>query len=278
MTAKDLKGQYEKAKAELTAYLTTLHNEDKIQFIGPHTSHLAYMYRENFKHFLAIMCMEASVYFMDGIQKIFEITDDCSCSMCDSLVTYRFEAGVFTALNTDCYEEREIRVEINVPSGKLMLVDWPMFGNEMLGHLDERKFSLNSQKGTDTRSLAYASENVLHFYVGNTCPSIYYNNNTVCIGVAEILDDDDDEIPLITNGEYVGHVCTDLWWVTGVDFNQYKDLVRKKLGPNSVKLLLEGCLKNENDYGVHVFDVTPGTYICTSNNKNGSMITMSFKK
>jgi hypothetical protein len=100
--------------------------------------------------------------------------------------------------------------EINIPSGRLVIAnDLREFFPKL-----EKTQSLNDNVGTRVRSLALASLNLAHGFVGNSCPGIF----RITPGLLEIGTDghlDTEEVP--HEGERLGYVCTDLWWYSLAD-------------------------------------------------------------
>jgi len=135
------------------------------------------------------------------------------------------------------------------------LVDWPKNGQEILENLDEDE-DINSFKGTVLRSKKYAQENIMHFFVGNSSPQVYYKDGLVYIG-QDGYDENDEEFLLMEEATENTSICTDLWWVTAFDVEIYRELIKKKFGENISEEFEEQFLQDE------YINVRPGVYKCT---------------
>lgn len=144
--------------------------------------------------------------------------------------------------------------DIAVPSGKLIFCDWPDEGRDVLERLEEQfnssSFDINNKKGCFQMSEAYSKYNIASFFVGNSCPGILQKGNTIYVESAFYEESDENaENPIYSNKEATlkGNVCTDLWWVTAFDLEEYNKLTGRKLTPK--------------ECGAHVtLDVEPGIY------------------
>lgn len=78
-------------------------------------------------------------------------------------------------------------------------------------------FDINYTKGIIECSEFYAKQGLLHGFVGNSCPRLYYSKEeeTILIGV----DYDEDDEPILPNESYkrLASVVTDLWWYSICD-------------------------------------------------------------
>lgn len=136
-----------------------------------------------------------------------------------------------------------VEVMIAVPSGMLVVANdlrdlWPEVQDD---------FNVNSSEGLKLTIEAYGKANLFHGYVGNSCPSVYKDGDTIHIGNNGHGDDVNwdkitDELP----GERVAGVCTDLWWYSICDYYEYikrggdpndKDveIVKVNPGPHTLK-------------------------------------------
>jgi hypothetical protein len=139
----------------------------------------------------------------------------------------------------------EIQVAINVPSGKLVfdndfrevfIPDWRETDN----------YDVNHRLGIKKTVEAYAKAGMFHPFVGNTCPGIWKESDTV-IRIANPSFDENDVCLNDIPGKEVGSVCTDLWWVCVADLGEYS----RRLGINNLP------------HDVDVVKVKPGRYIMT---------------
>lgn len=122
---------------------------------------------------------------------------------------------------------------LNVPSGKMVVANdlrrlFPIMGNYFIS------YSFNMLK----TSHKYASVGLAHAFVGNTCPGMYkVDKKTFAIG------NKGKQGNPIKGAKEVAGICTDLWWYSICDYDQY-------------------MLKNKNngDFGVQIVDCEPGYY------------------
>lgn len=157
---------------------------------------------------------------------------------------------------TNCIKVNEYSVDIDFPTGELLLSDWFQFGSEILDleSLDSG-LSINNKLGIKERTENYAKLNLLHMLVGNTSPYVYYKNNEVFIGINGI-DNNDNDILLCENGKLLTRIITDLWWVSIVDVKIYKELMIKKLGE-------EEAFKKFKELDICKYKIPKGKYRCT---------------
>jgi hypothetical protein len=100
--------------------------------------------------------------------------------------------------------------ELNVPSGTLVV------GNDFRGHFRILgDFDINGLEGTRKTIAAMAAIGCAHGYVGNSCPGVYQTRpDTFIIAVPG-----EEEEPV---GTQVASICTDLWWYSIVDYDEFK--------------------------------------------------------
>lgn len=105
---------------------------------------------------------------------------------------------------------------VTFPTGEVLVHDWFRFQEfaQKMATLDSEDPDINTIQGCVNRTLAYAAANVVSVSVGNSSPDVYRVGDAVCIGRASDLDE--TRIPANAANQ-VGHVTTDLWWVTMVD-------------------------------------------------------------
>jgi len=105
---------------------------------------------------------------------------------------------------------------INVSSGKLVIA------NDLREFLDvEEKFDCNTNPGTKAVTDAYAKQNMIHIYVGNSSPEVFQNGNTINIGCLS-----EDKKKPRDIGKRIGMVNTRLWWYSAMDLRLAKVLNR----------------------------------------------------
>lgn len=130
------------------------------------------------------------------------------------------------------YGGTHIQVAINIPSGKLA------FGNdfrEQFDPLDTFNYDVNADVGIKNTIEDYSKLNLAHGFVGNTCPRVYRNGDII-----HILDSSVEDAASVP-GEKVGSICTDLWWYSMADYEEY--------------------VAKGGDPDVDYIEVTPGRYV-----------------
>ena len=143
--------------------------------------------------------------------------------------------------------------ELNVPSGKIVVA------NDLrewfpLPEGDDDIPSINTILGCRLTSQAYAAVGMAHASVGNTCPGVYKLKD----GSFKIANEPPDEywdgkawVPYKRKpkfkGERVAGICTDLWWYSLCDLDEFNRRVEK----------FGGSLESAN---AEVIDVKPGVY------------------
>jgi hypothetical protein len=123
--------------------------------------------------------------------------------------------------STDCVSPRALRpfdVKLQVRSGKIV------FANDMRDFIGrearvkaENAGSIESVVGIKKVIKSFEKEGLVHFLVGNSCPSIYQRKD----GSLRVAPD------ALEGAKKVGWVCTDLWWVSAMDFNVAKILTKR---------------------------------------------------
>lgn len=139
------------------------------------------------------------------------------CSECGEYVSLETNGITMSVCQPcECPPEGPIEFELNVPSGELVYTDdlRPLF--DIVGDYD-----INWRLGLIKQSLAMAKIGCAHGFVGNSCPGVYRVNDTT-LAVASVPIDDDADEPINPPGEQVGSICTDLWWYSFVDAEEYE--------------------------------------------------------
>ncbi len=143
-------------------------------------------------------------------------------------------------------EQEPFTVEIKFPTGDMIFNDtYPQ------DQFEESEFGIGSIPGMAKVGQDMAKQGLLHFFVGNSCPVVWREGDTVLFGRMDRY--------ALFGPDRVGSICTDLWWASFVDRKTLEDLqvpekeidhMRKKGGS---------------------IQVTPGTYRCTSYYHLGGM-------
>lgn len=154
---------------------------------------------------------------------------DVECNECGERLNIRYDGK---RLFTDSVCEipgglKPWTIELDVPSGKLV------FENDFRNLFPEAEedehanVSVNLTKGVKLTEEMYAKYGMFHCFVGNTCPGIYkFPDGRVVIGSYpdEVYNKDTEEYEPVDHGvdQYsVGSICTDLWWFSAMDHDEY---------------------------------------------------------
>lgn len=100
--------------------------------------------------------------------------------------------------------------ELNVPSGKMVV------GNDFRGLFPVvGTYYINNIIGCAKTTQQYAKAGLAHAFVGNTCPGLFkVNDKSFVIGVQGRNNP-------IKGAKRVAGVCTDLWWYSIADYDEY---------------------------------------------------------
>ncbi|MDA4132877.1 MAG: hypothetical protein OK454_07110, partial [Thaumarchaeota archaeon] len=141
--------------------------------------------------------------------------------------------------------------ELNVPSGKLVVANDL---RELFPLPDGDDFDIGSTMGCRQTALAYATNGMSHAYVGNSCPGVFKCGE----GLFKIANAPQDEewdgkkhvkikpAPKF-EGERVAGICTDLWWYSLCDHEEFKRRCRR-------------FKQKVSDFNIETVDVKPGVY------------------
>jgi len=136
--------------------------------------------------------------------------------------------------------------ELNVPSGKILVA------NDLrrwfpLPEGDGDIQSVNTVIGCRQTAQAYAAVGMSHAFVGNTCPGVFKLADGSFKIASEPYDDADEETQAAFEGKRVAGICTDLWWYSLCDSDEF-DRRLKKFGGT------------KKDKSIETIDVKPGVY------------------
>lgn len=190
---------------------------------------------------------------------ILDFDDTTSCTYCNkhAKAVYDFEKKIFRLPdflleedNTACISYNKDKkakfiynFSLNIPSKKLVFLNniFPVFKVE---REDKYTVSLNSELGKKRECEEYVKNNMAYFYVGNTSPNIYQNKNKNEIiidpdNVKLKWDNKTDSIKKIDEYDDRGYICTDLWAVCMLD---YDDLIvrckEKDIDPDDLDIIV----------------------------------------
>lgn len=143
--------------------------------------------------------------------------------------------------------------ELNVPSGKLVVANDL---RELFPLAEDDDFDVNTNLGCRQTASAYAAIGMSHAFVGNTCPGVYRcKDGTYKIANEPSEDRWDDEkkeyVPIDPkpefDGERVAGICTDLWWYSICDHEEFKRRCKR-------------FKQRKRDFSIEIVDVEPGVY------------------
>lgn len=179
-----------------------------------------------------------------------------ACSCCGEGFTIETNGKVVRIAGPPCKHPNGLppnEWELNVPSGKLVVANdlRPLFPLPEA----EDEFDINTNIGCRQTAQAYAAVGLSHAFVGNTCPGVYRCKD----GTFKIANPPGDErwdeklgsyVPIEPapefDGEEVADICTDLWWYSICDYEEYQR--RRK------------HFKQKRNFNIKVVDVPPGVY------------------
>ena len=168
------------------------------------------------------------------------------CFECGQRINYVFDGEKLLPDIVDCFHEKKVEVDIEVPSGVLIFSDRLRHEPQMFSHLNKDVDMINHTKGRAQFLKNYAQENFLHFYVGSTSPYIFKNSDELVFA----------DRKTIKGFSSLGSVNTSVWWVSGCDRDIYEQLAIEKFGEGAGSQLAK-----EAEELCHVsVRVNPGTY------------------
>jgi len=112
---------------------------------------------------------------------------------------------------------KDYTVEIDVPSGRLV------FANDFRPFVPEADKDRYVNYSSEIKKTVqdYAESNMLHAFVGNSCPGVYVDMfDIITVGNPGY---DDDDNPVLDLGDDRGSICTDLWWFSAADYEYLKN-------------------------------------------------------
>lgn len=154
--------------------------------------------------------------------KSFEILKDPiflpkeTCYICGEKVRFSLNDKTLTADSNCKYPNGypDIEFTINVPSGQIV------YGNDFRDQFQLiGDWYVNYTSEVARCIQDYAAINFAHCHVGNTCPGIYKingRNDKFWVGTKG-----ENKRNAITNSKCIGGFCTDLWWTSMADYNDF---------------------------------------------------------
>lgn len=168
----------------------------------------------------------------------------CQCRHCGEELQFATDGTKIWVLNRCEYPEGHpaYEFEINIPSGHFVI------GNDFRGAFPVAgDFDINTTAGMKATSDAYAKIGLAHAFVGNTCPGVYkIKDGSFVIGTCGSK----GRSP-VKRARRVAGVCTDLWWYSVADFDEY--CLRYKIEDKKTFL-------KEKDHYIDIIKCRPGVY------------------
>jgi hypothetical protein len=119
-------------------------------------------------------------------------------------------------------------VVLDCPSGKIV------FGNDFRRLFesdkdeDEEYESIDSIKGIIGAVQRFEKRGMLHVFVSNTSPTVFQKGDTNLAFTTDFDEETDERKPPGEGYKEVSRVCTDLWWVSAMDYELFKKLCKEK--------------------------------------------------
>jgi hypothetical protein len=216
---------------------------------------------------------EAEAAFRAGYDKLVAVFDKGDfrwfeneaerCTVSDTRVSYAIKGwaamgglvdtktgalGPLPAIERPRIEE----LSVDFPTGELLIADWFRI-DEFTAAVKERDGkSICSAAGRGELTRKYAEKHgFLSVYVGNTSPAVIARDGALVVG----WESEDEPC----EGEELGRVCTDLWWVTIIERARLVDIVAGTVGKEEAERIVEDYLA---EHGRHIIraEVAPGTH------------------
>ncbi len=174
----------------------------------------------------------------DIIGPLLNLWESEHCPFCDKYMVFEYNhtEKAFTSRSINVNEEPCIHTQFNGNNIYSFTIDTPskklVFMNDIrdafnVDREDKYTVSLNSILGKKRECEVYAQNNIGYFFVSNTSPSIYQNEEQIVIDPFNVKFKRDEELgePVIPN-DYIekDYICTDLWAVCMAD---YEDFLQK---------------------------------------------------
>lgn len=214
---------------------------------------------------------------------------DLSCPYCDQRLILGYDGQRLLVVGDDpCPHPGGLQTEweLNVPSGKLVVA------NDLRTWFPTPEdYSVNALIGQHLTTLAYAKVGMSHGFVSNTSPHVFQTGDKFIIGSyseerfneeTEEYEENPDPCPW---GEEVASVCTDLWWYSIVDADEFKRRIAHYTPDQEFIWEDEQvCTQGRDGKPWHyadVVDVKPGVYLfrhpCGTNHNASNVEFASFE-
>jgi len=285
LTTKEIHALLDAARTKAEEYVRDLVLNKKVVVSCPHSTNLKWELEHEPEEAIKRISSRLVMRFMGEVKpdEDLYLYDGDTCSACGEYIHYAINGNTMRPMELvgefsnskweedtrPCFEVKPYSVEFTVPSGNMIIVSWPEHGGKVIkSHENGRNFNINAFKGRVDESNFYAEKlNMAHLFVGNNSPGVYLGptKDLLYVGrdgyyASEADSDKETDISLMPDGDYMGSICTDLWWSTAFDFETYKAMAIETFGvEDGTRIANEDCAKQ---YGVVSVMVKPGRYKC----------------
>jgi hypothetical protein len=150
-------------------------------------------------------------------------------------------------------------IEWECKSGKIIVDDW--FSGLSRDPYDKLYANINTTVGIIKTIHNFSEKGILHGFVGNSSPGLYWNSEKQILEIGTEIDWEETEEPVNKSLREVGHVCTDLWWYSIMDYEEYKKRGGKDNDhwTNNIIEIPKGKYRLTHYYGVSTQEYHPNT-------------------
>lgn len=227
-----------------------------------HLTDVSSFYEEKDFNFLSKHFLSLALEDDKDILKLknLKLKSNSICQSCGKKVEYTLTDGIISS--NSCNRVEEYSVEIDFPTGEIIVGDW-IYG---LGEIvDEPDFNINYASEAVKQSEFFASKDILHmqYYV---CADILYKEkeNLIIFGDYEEIEDENEEFISNFKGfDYIGSVSCNLRALTMMDKSVFDNLYLSKSEFQNRKIndiLTDGSTEST----LLTKKIKPGKYKCTS--------------
>lgn len=196
---------------------------------------------EKFEYFIYYFMQDLVTYKRIDLDTLFGSSTECS--ECGKKIYCAYDTkrkviydGVFSddrehLIPVECSTVEPYSFDITFPTGKVIVVDRLQLDKAWKTSLVKGCKTICSLQGCKEVTLAYATQNILHVAVGNTCPSLLQPEiNPKQLFITNYSEEEEitrNKIQLKDVGicNLLSFICTDLWWASMLDWEVYEQLL-----------------------------------------------------
>jgi hypothetical protein len=180
--------------------------------------------------------LEMSLYMFDALRNSEQTPDVLRslstmrylnrCEICnEAMYLEEVEPGKKVTVTKSCPAPQgypPFDITLDCPSGQMI------FANDFRELVEgDESFDVNAILGTIKTIQGYEEKKMLHFLVGNSCPGVMQRGDSeIC--VSREYDEETDSRKTPEGFEEKYSVCTDLWWVSAMDYEYFKSQCKAK--------------------------------------------------